>query len=68
MITIDNYQVTTDTNEEFEAWDIEAGANHQAYMIALGYSDYWCERLMGTPEPNEQERYVANFSAYPWVL
>jgi hypothetical protein len=68
MITIENYTVTADTIEEFEAWDIEAGAKHQAYMIAQGYSDYWCERLMGTPEPNEQGQYVANFSAYPWVL
>ncbi len=24
--------------------------------------------LFGTPEPNEQGQYVADFSAYPWVL
>ncbi len=67
MITIDNYTVTAYTLEEFEKWDIEAGKRHEAHMKSLGYSDYWCERLMGTPEPNEAGQYVANFSAYPWV-
>lgn len=80
MITIENFQVTTDTIEEFDVWDIEAGKRHKAHMIAQGfdgktninprtqkpYPEYDCDRLMGTPEPIDG-KYIANFSAYPWV-